>query len=226
MSAKKLINIEVSREIELPDECKNGFLKLKRYKLKNVYENNEKSREYTCDIVYRKQVDAVGILLYFYENNSVKILLRRCLRPPLFFRKNFVKYDFENENNFFVYEIPAGIIEEGETKEEDIDKRAEIEVLEETGIKINKENLINLGKPILTSPGFTIEKVFIKAIRIDKKDFDNREHVTGDGSLMEEGGELHIFTIEEALEMCYNGEIGDSKTEIALYRLKKFLKQF
>jgi ADP-ribose pyrophosphatase len=95
-------------------------------------------------------------------------------------------------------EVPAGIIEEGESPEE----CAAREVLEETGYRATK--IEPLGT-IYTSPGFTDEK--IELFRADAERA---------GQVVEDGLTVIAMPFRSALEAVSRGDIKDAKTAIAL----------
>jgi len=219
---KKIKKIKVLSELTNQKKCNEGFLQKKHFKIVNIYENNEKSREYYCDVVFRKQADAVGIVIFIIEE-KIQIVLRKCLRPPMLFREEV--YPNEEMEPIFILEIPAGILEEGEENLNGINARAVIEIYEETGLKVDTSRIFSLGAPIITSPGMTYEKVYLRAVKISRDEWNNKEQHQGDGSPMEDGGELELLELDQAIRLCYNGEIGDGKTELALYRFKEFIKK-
>jgi len=220
---KKIKAIEIVNDQTSSARCDEGFLKIKRYLIKNIYDDDSESRPYNCDIMNRRSIDAVAVVIYFISNNNISVILRRCLRPPVFFRKDFNLKRYKNEPDLFVIEIVAGLLEDGEINETLIQKRAAIEVFEETGYEVNSDEIIKLGTDgVFSSPGCSSEKVYFRGIKIDPD--MKRAEALGDGSLMEEGGSLLIVELDEALRMCKTGKICDGKTEIGLTRLKHFLE--
>ncbi len=95
-------------------------------------------------------------------------------------------------------EIPAGVLEEGESPEE----CAARELLEETGYRAT--NLERLGT-IHTSPGFTNEK-----IELFRADAEPASHPT------EEAVHLVAMRAARALESIARGDVTDAKTVIGL----------
>ena len=73
-----------------------------------------------------------------------------------------------------------------------------------------------LGGPFFVAPGILSEKIFLAAV-----DVTGREGAAppGDGSPLEEGGELRWRALPELLAACRSGEVPDAKTELALTRL-------
>jgi ADP-ribose pyrophosphatase len=95
-------------------------------------------------------------------------------------------------------EIPAGIYDRpGESPEEAMAR----EVTEETGCRVRE--LAGLGS-ILTSPGFTDERIDLYLIRAER------------GGDPEEGIALVELPFEECVRMARSGEIEDAKSALAL----------
>lgn len=106
----------------------------------------------------------------------------------------------------WIWEIPAGTLEEGESPEE----CAIREVTEETGYEV--ESIEKLGGCYLT-PGYSSEYLHIFLVRLGKKGESRREV----GELIE----VSEFTLEEIEEMVKKREIEDAKTLVALFLFGK-----
>lgn len=102
----------------------------------------------------------------------------------------------------WVYEIPAGRLDEGESPE----ACARRELLEETGCTpAHVERLTT----IYTTPGFTDERIHIfLAAELERSEGTGREP--------DEFMEIETMPISRALEMVRDGEISDSKTVVGL----------
>lgn len=104
-----------------------------------------------------------------------------------------------------VLEIPAGVLE----KDEDPKVCAARELEEETGFKSN--NIIFLTK-MYTAIGFSNEMLYIyvaKDLELGSQNFDTDEFMT-----------IEKYTLDEAVNMIYSGEIKDSKTIVAILMYK------
>lgn len=109
----------------------------------------------------------------------------------------------------FVYEIPAGRLDNGETPE----ACAHRELKEETGY--TAEHMVGLTT-IFTTPGFTDERIHL---------FLATGLVSGAAALeSDEVLDLHPVPFGYALEMIRSGEIQDGKTISALLFVARFQK--
>ncbi len=106
----------------------------------------------------------------------------------------------------WIWEIPAGTLEEGESPEE----CAIREMREETGYEV--EGIERLGGCYL-APGYSSEFIHIFLVRLGRKGEAKREV----GELIE----VSEFSLEEIEEMVEKGEIEDAKTLVALFLLKR-----
>lgn len=201
---------------------KEGFLELSRLLIRNQYEDGSKSASYPCDVISRRFVDAVTILLYQdMGEGRVRVGLRENLRPPVFLRRRNPRVLFPDDPPYTtLLETVAGVLEDGD-KSEDLEtalrKRAAAECKEEVGIEVDLSAIEDLGAASFPTPGIGDEKVYFKAVACD---LDRASVPRGDGSVMEEVGGLVILDLEEALQACREGRIADMKTEIALSRFR------
>ncbi|MCX7828677.1 MAG: NUDIX hydrolase [Thermanaerothrix sp.] len=100
-----------------------------------------------------------------------------------------------------IWEIPAGLLEEGE----DPVGAAQRELREETGCRVG---VLERGPSFFPSPGFCDEEIHIfvgKELVQDPLDCDDDEFV-----------KVHAVTVEAALGMVSSGEILDGKTILAI----------
>ncbi len=198
-----------------PDE---GFLRVRRLKLENTYRDGTVSDPYPCDIVSRRYTDAVAIVIWERTGmRTLKVAMRTGIRPPIYFRKDrtdLVQPD--DREHLLMTEICAGVLEDEDKGEEGIRQRAALECEEEAGYAVPPGAIMSLGQPMFASPGVSDEKVFYCAAQTM---LSERGEAAGDGSPMEDGGEVLLFDIDDALHLCRKGEIPDAKTEIGLLRL-------
>lgn len=103
----------------------------------------------------------------------------------------------------FLWEIPAGTLEKGESPEE----CAMREVEEESGYRAKKLKKLGLFYP---SPGYCDEVIHLfQAFQLEKTQQNLQEEE-------EEGMRAAVFSTSEALEMIRRGEIVDAKSIIGL----------
>ncbi|MCD6278500.1 MAG: NUDIX hydrolase [Desulfurococcales archaeon] len=144
-----------------------------------------KGRVVRRDIVHFGQAVAIVPLL-----SSREILLLRQFRAPV---------------GKWVYEVPAGMMEEGE----DVATAAKRELIEETGYEAESiERLVS----VYTAPGYSDEVLHIVVAK-------NLKYV---GARPEPGELIEVIklSLEEALRKVFAQEIADAKTVIALTLLK------
>lgn len=200
------IKIERLNEVIPPD---SEFLDIERACYRLHYPNGEKSSTFVHDIVFRvnRPHDAVAIICYSTVSSPLKkihsIYLRSAVRPAIASR-------FPEEAN--LWEIPAGLLDPGETPKE----TAAREALEEIGFEIKPEEFSPLGGFIFTSVGMYSERIYFFAVKVHPN--DKKEPIL-DGSPLEKHGEVIPVELNKALSMVQNHQLKDGKTEIAIRRL-------
>lgn len=218
----KLASIEVVEDRTAESRCDEGFLKLSRLLLKNVYTNGSRSEPYPCDVVTRPGSDAVVAALYAIDaHGRVAVVLREAPRAPIYLRKDkrFTQPDPREYRS--IIEVVAGLVEASDgAGERGLERRAAIETEEESGYRTPAERFCVIGGETFASPGTSDEKVYYCAGRVRLAD---RGEPSGDGSVMEESGRAVVRELVDAIEACRRGEIPDMKTEIALLRLADHL---
>jgi ADP-ribose pyrophosphatase len=124
------------------------------------------------------------------------------------------------KNDATLFEIPAGLVEAGESGEEGLRACAARETMEEVGLTITPDAFFRLGPGVFLSPGLCAEKLYFLAAEADP---DTAGAPTMDGSPVEEGAIVKWLMLEDALEACRSGALEDAKTEVAIRRLAEHL---
>lgn len=136
---------------------------------------------------------------------AVAALLRHRSRDSFIFIRQF-RFPVWDETHDWLLEIPAGMVEEGESPLE----TARREIVEETGYEALSLTEIADCFP---APGFTDERIVIFSGEVDGEP----GHAPGDG---DEDIEVVELTRGEAYELLDKGEIRDAKTLIALLSVR------
>ncbi len=222
MSAPVLARIEVVEDRSARSRCDEGFLRVRRLLLRNEYADGSRSREYPCDVVSRRREDAVVALLYEVDGERrVRVLLRRATRAPVWLRRTKALVHPDAQAHDTLLELVAGLLEDEDGPgAAGLARRAAIEAQEEAGLALDPEHFTLLGDGSFASPGTTDEKLYYAAAPAP---LASAHPGSGDGSVMEEGAEVVLLSLGEALTACRRGEIADLKTEVGLWRLADHL---
>jgi ADP-ribose pyrophosphatase len=216
----KLRGIEIVEDRTATSRCDEGFLRLRRLVVRNVYEEG-RSEPYACDVVSRAATDAVVAVLFERRGGRVAVLLRESPRAPVYLRRLKALEHPDDREYLTLCEVVAGLLEAEDGPGEDgLRQRAAAEALEEAGCACAPEDFAPLGGPTFASPGTSDEKVFYCAGEVRLAE---RREPSGDGSVMEEAARLRVLDLREAIEACRRGEVPDMKTELALLRLADHL---
>lgn len=141
--------------------------------------------------------DAAAILLHDLDNEVV--LLCEQFRAPA------IKH-----GSGWLVELPAGMLDEGETAETCVRR----ETLEETGQIVGNPNRI---ATIYPSPGGSSERIHIFYGNVPlRQDLPDTAGITGEG----EDIRIILMPVKEALARLRAGEFEDAKTVIALQWLE------
>ena len=217
-------NVEIVEDKTSSSRCDEGFLLLRRYVLKNTFTDGSVSRPYNCDVLSRRMIDAVAVVLWHRdEAGTIHVHYRESTRPPVWLRR--LKQDelpYKDPAPFDrIGEIVAGVLEEGDDGPEGVRRRGAIEAKEEAGYDVDVADVSFLGtEGIFPSPGVTDEKIYLCAAQIDPA---KRGAAEGDGSVHEEGTRMMTLTLRDAIRACRTGAIPDAKTELGILRLADYL---
>jgi ADP-ribose pyrophosphatase len=218
----RLRSIEIVEDLTAKSRCDEGFLRLRRLRLRNLYEDGSHSSVYACDVLSRPGSDAVVAALYEIDGaRRVRVLLRDAPRAPVYLRhaKRFVHPD--PRIYLSLMELVAGLVEEGDgAGDPGLCRRAAIEAHEEAGVEVPAGSFRLLGGESFASPGTGDEKLRFCAARAP---LATARAGRGDGSVMEEAARLVSLELADAIEACRTGAIPDMKTEIGLLRLADHL---
>ena len=192
-------------------------MSLHRLELENVYPDGSVSRPYAYDAVLRRHLDAVALLLTAGGGEAPRVCLRSCVRPPLLLRSGAATPLEEPSGPPCLWELPAGLIEDGDRGIEGIRARAAAEAFEEVGVRIAKDRFAIIGCAPFVTPGVIPERIHFVWAEVGRP--EDAQAPAGDGSPVEERSEIAWVALDEAIAMCDRGEIEDMKTELGLRRL-------
>ncbi len=209
----KLKKIRVAREPRRLSDPK-AFFTLEGYRLVNEYGGGRESPEYNCESVHRRGTDGVAICIYRRSGKATELLLKECIRPPMFIRAERV--GAKRPNPPLLLEVVAGSREPSDKTPADLRKRAVEEIFEEAGIRVPPSRVQKLGPPVFTSPGGLSEEVHIYAC--DVTGFPQKGAQVDGAHPLEMHAPLHWLPVSRALGWIDSGKITDAKTEIAIRR--------
>ena len=219
-SPKTLAAIEIVEDLTAGSLADEGYLRIERLMVRNLYSDGSHSADYPCDVLRRPGSDAVAAVLFERDHKGgIRVLLREAPRVPIYLRRtrDLVHPD-EREHNT-VIELVAGMVEASDPAgQPGLALRAQAETQEEAGLHAPLNAFRELGRGSFASPGAGDEKVLFQAGEVPLGQA-NMAQASGDGSVMEEGGQLVFMELSEAIAACRDGRIPDLKTEVGLLRL-------
>jgi ADP-ribose pyrophosphatase len=192
-----------------------GFLELQRTRYRTRGLDGSYSREFVYDSVGRRALDAVIIAAHFENRGRLYVYLRSALRPPLLEREQRETADHQPQA-VQLWELPAGLVEAGENSTLGLLSAAARETQEELGFALEPGRFQPLGHGVYPLPAVIGERQFFFHVQVDPSE---RQTPSLDGSVLEEAGAIFACELGQALELCRNGQILDSKTELGLRRL-------
>jgi ADP-ribose pyrophosphatase len=217
MHERRVASIEVTGDDTATSRCDEGFLRIRRLRVCNVYDDGSRSAEYRCDVVSRRAIDAVAVVLYeIGADRRVRVVLKDGVRPATYLRRSKELVHPDAHEYRTVLEIAAGVLEPSDVGPDAIERRAAAEAHEECALEVDPAAVQWLGGEMFPSPGVGDEKVFFRAASVHADDAGVPQ---GDGSVMEESTLPVVLDLGEAIARCRDGSIPDMKTEIALLRL-------
>jgi ADP-ribose pyrophosphatase len=208
--------LEVVEDFSGTARCDEGFLQIRRLRVKNRRADGSSSHVYRVDVVDRPKLDAVAVLVWrAAAGGRREFLTRQNLRPAAYFRKDKQPAVPDGAIHLFCEEIVAGLLEPDDSGTAGLQRRCAAEVFEEVGYPVRPEQIVLLGAPFFLAPGILSEKIFGASCDVTGLD---QSAPPGDGSPLEEGGRMRWRTADELLAAFESGEIQDAKTEIILQR--------
>ncbi len=210
------IQLAITEDYTAQSKCDEGYLRIKRRKMRARYSDGSESEEFKYDVVERWNQDAVAILLHFVRDGERHIILRSAIRPPLALRGDLLPdaARAEGVERGELWEIPAGLVEKDERNAEGLVMCAVRETEEEVALTIAKEDVRPLGGAFYPSAGIVGECVFLFEAEVSA---DTRPEPVGDGAL-ERNAKVIEVPLSRALDWCDRGLLPDSKTELAIRR--------
>jgi ADP-ribose pyrophosphatase len=179
---------------------------LRRTDLVAHYPGGAVSAPFAYDIVTREALDAVVIAATFTDRGVPHVYLRSAVRPPCALRA------VPPEHDGLLWELPAGLVEPGESPE----NAAAREVEEELGFVTDAGALRLLGHWTFPAPGVIGERHIFYSLEVDPR---ARGTPSEDGSALERVAAIIALPLFDAIEHCRRGAIRDAKTELGLRRL-------
>lgn len=207
--------LDVVEDFTSTGRCDEGFLHVRRLRVRNLRADGSKSDVYRVDVVDRPRLDAVAVLVWRRGDSGPEFLTRQNLRPAAYFRREKVPNVADERSHLFCEEIVAGLLETDDLGLDGVRHRACLEVFEEAGFRVQPEAVELLGPPFFVAPGIISEKIFLTAVEVTGLWAAPPE---GDGSPLEEGGATRWRTRAELEAALADGTIQDAKTELALRR--------
>lgn len=218
----QLKKVIVCEQVQTGEAEKNAYLTLYRLQLKNAYRDGSFSEEYSYDAVLRKWLDAVVMILFTTINGKLHICLRACIRPPLLIRHQRHTPIAETGQLVYLWELPAGLLEDDDVGEAGILQRAHKEILEETGYWVPPIRIKRMRSAPFLNAGVIPERIWYTFAEI--VDPKKRSVPKGDGSAIEENSAIKWVELESALTMCEDGTIDDMKTELGIRKFACYLQ--
>lgn len=208
------IALSITEDYTAQSKCDEGYLRIKRRKMRARYADGSTSEEFKYDVVERWNQDAVAILLHFVRDGERHVILRSAIRPPLALRESLIGAHADGVTRGELWEIPAGLVEKDERSEDGLKLCCVRETEEEVALTIRKEDVRPLGAAFFPSAGIVGECVFLFEAEVDAS---KRGEPKGDGAL-EKNARVIEVSIAQALDWCDRGLLPDSKTELAIRR--------
>lgn len=215
MHAPPVTALEVVEDLSPTARCDEGFLQVRRLRVRNRRADGSSSPTYRVDVIDRPRLDAVAVLVWRRGAAGVEFLTRTTLRPAAYFRVGKTPAVPDGRAHLFCEEIVAGLLEPGDQGEAGLRHRCAREVFEEAGYEVTPAAVRLLGPPFFVAPGIISEKIHLAEVEVTGL---AALPAGGDGSALEEGGVLEWRSLASLRQALADGTIQDAKTELALGR--------
>jgi ADP-ribose pyrophosphatase len=215
------IALRIARDRTAESRPTGGFLNLQRLDLVATAPDGLDSPPFRYDIATRASLDAAIMAAHYLEGSVRKVFLRSAIRPALALRTDPIAPwkagatgapHGSRSHDGALWELPAGLIDEGESPAE----AAARELEEELGFVVDASSMVGLGPNVFPVPGFLAEAHYFFHVEVDPK---KQKTPSEDGSALEKNALIVAVSLDEALEHCRTGVICDAKTELVLRRL-------
>ncbi len=218
------VSLEILEDRTAGSPADQGFLTVRRLRVRHRYDDGSSSPPYSCDVVSRPGTDAVAVVLWFRgADGRPQVVLKEGVRPPVWLRRQKELVRPDPEAPLMLVELVAGILEPADAAAGGLARRGAAEAHEEAGVEVPLASLVPLGGPSYPTPGAADERVDFLVAELDGPP-EQGGRPPGDGSAMEHGTQVLVFDLEEAIQRCRDGRIPDMKTEIGLTRLADQLR--
>jgi 8-oxo-dGTP pyrophosphatase MutT (NUDIX family) len=203
------IAVDVVRDRSATSSALGGFLDVRRLDLVVRYPDGTASAPFPYDVAVRAALDVAAIVAHYVEAGVRYVYLRSAVRPALALRDSPAHEGTQ-------WEIPAGLIDPGETHAE----AAARELEEELGVRMEASAMVPLGPPSFPVSGMCAEMHVYFHVEVDPH---ARTVPTEDGSALERGAAIVALPLADVLAHCRSGAIRDTKTEVGVRRLAEIL---
>jgi ADP-ribose pyrophosphatase len=212
----ELPKIAVEQEQDLSPAGEDGFLVLRRQRLRLRYGDGAASAGFLFDHVERKALDSVVVAAHFLRDGQRWVYLRTSVRPAARLRPLRARPLPEKDSLGVLWELPAGLVEPDECHPGGLARSAAREVHEELGFKLDPGAFLPLGKSAFPCPGIIGERHHFFQVEVDP---DARMAPAEDGSELEKHAIVVALPLGEALAAVRAGTLEDMKSEVGLRRL-------
>ncbi len=202
---------------DLTPDLTEGFLTLRRHRLRAVYDDGSASEPFVYDAIDRQALDAVVVVAHYRDHNDTRmVFLRSAIRPPVQMRAADQRPFPEKHSLGQLWEVVAGLVEVDECSRVGLVRCARRELREELGFDVPLSKLRSMGPSIFPSPGVMGERQHFFHVEVRP---DERERPVEDGSVLERRAIILAIPLTEAMDLVRAGVIEDAKTELAFRRL-------